>query len=93
MKTFIFLLALIAIVSSIDIEELVKIPPNEISDIDYGCEIPQGAESCIFIKEDECCIPFEGKCRKIMTFCKKTKLDHNYEGKMRYRYAKNKGFL
>ena len=86
MKLFIFLLALIAIVSSIDKKDIKYIPPNEISDIDYGCEIPQGSESCTFIKQDACCAPFRGKCKKYITLCMKTRYG-NKLGKPLYHYS------
>ena len=85
MKLFIFLLALIAIVSSIDKKDIKYIPPNEISDIDYGCEIPQGSESCTFIKQDACCAPFRGKCKKYITLCMKRKIGYSL-GKAQYHY-------
>ena len=86
MKLFIFLLALIAIESSIGKNDIKYIPPNEISDLDYGCNIPPGSESCSFVKHDACCAPFKGNCKNYLTICMKTRYG-NKLGKPLYHYS------
>ena len=55
MRSFIFLLILIALVTSV-------YSIMEYTDIDYGCVIPKDAFRCSWVKlDDDCCFPSKEK--------------------------------
>ena len=69
MRWFIFLLALIALVSA---KLNLK---GGISDENIGCTIPNGASKCCWVNSNGCCKPSPGQmCTMAITTCCKTKV-------------------
>ena len=93
MKSFIFLLALIALISSLEIPDHPKFnfpnlnPRNE---DEYGCVIPSDSFLCYWINPTTCCDPKKQHgCSKLRTNCCKMKGDI-IDGKQTYDYPKAK---
>ena len=77
MKSFIFLLTLIALISSANIPKS-KFPPftnlNENNEDEYGCVVPEGARECCWIHPRTCCNPHQqDNCSNLRTKCYKFK--------------------
>ena len=90
MRSFIFLLTLIALVSS------VKIPTPTIPNLDpdnedeFGCVIPEGADKCCWVHPQTCCNPRKQRgCPIYRTTCCKMK-NGIENGKNTYIYPKGK---
>ena len=82
MKSFIFLLSILALVFSIKIETLVDV------DATHGCEIKEKEGKCCWTNNNGCCKPFPLNqiCTMAIRTCCKTKTYNEATGKYSYSY-------
>ena len=85
MKSFIFLLALLSLVSA---KHNLKVGKGEIS---HGCTIPDGASQCCWVNSNGCCKPSPGQmCTMAITNCCKHKVVQP-DGTVTYTYTHSYG--
>ena len=84
MKSFIFLFALLALVSA-------KFNLKGNTELGHGCTIPDGASQCCWVNSNGCCKPAPGQmCTMAITTCCKTKVVEP-DGTVTYTYSHGYG--
>ena len=83
MRSFIFLITFIALVSSIFNLEL-GIEDN------YGCRLPFGASKCCWVNKDNCCKPFDKRNCKYMQYTCCKVVDGIKDGRRVFKYINDR---